>query len=136
MISNYTRSKMILIHNCSNQKQPDFYQKSPWNPISQLSPVCLGHSFQDQNERTILSLLLELKPLKPSLLHPAMVVQVTKWATISFHLRYLAHTSHSIFLIITSHELYTPHYYSGSLALCRVRDSSCAKCYSGFEVYS
>ena len=63
-------------------------------------------------------------------------LQVTKWATISFHLRYLAHTSHSIFLIITSHELYTPHYYSGSLALCRVRDSSCAKCYSGFEVSS
>ena len=29
-------------HIYSNQKHPDFHQKSPWTPKSQLSPVCLG----------------------------------------------------------------------------------------------
>ena len=28
-------------HIYSNQKQPDFHQKSPWTPMSHLSPVCL-----------------------------------------------------------------------------------------------
>ena len=27
-------------HIYSNQKQPDFHQKSPWTQMSQLSPVC------------------------------------------------------------------------------------------------
>ena len=27
-------------HIYSNQKHPDFHQKSPWTPMSQLSPVC------------------------------------------------------------------------------------------------
>ena len=29
-------------HIYSNQKHPDFHQKSPWTPKSQLSPVCSG----------------------------------------------------------------------------------------------
>ena len=29
-------------HIYSNQKQAGFHQKSPWTPMSQLSPVCTG----------------------------------------------------------------------------------------------
>ena len=36
-------------HIYSNQKHPDFHQKSPWTPMSQLSPVCTEFDWNLKN---------------------------------------------------------------------------------------
>ena len=35
-------------HIYSNQKHPDFHQKSPWTPMSKLSPVCCSKPLGEQ----------------------------------------------------------------------------------------
>ena len=50
-------------HIYSNQKHPDFHQKSPWTPKSQLSPVCNPVECTN-NELTLKSQVLQICILK------------------------------------------------------------------------